>query len=200
MKPFFIFLIAAALFGCSKRSGTVSPPAPTQIQFTVTDENNANASGAAVKLYRTLSDYTNGSNAIGPFFTGSNGQVTIGSTVALESIPYYVDIRLGCKNNALLDNRLTQAPPAGLTSTVTAKVQSTGTIRLVNNSANPYRIYINGLIWISSMASGTVNLPDMQARAYSIRVLQISGYAITPTDQTYTGTLTCGSTLITNFP
>jgi len=40
----------------------------------------------------------------------------------------------------------------------------------------------------------------MPTGSYSIRVLQLSGYVFTPTDQTYTGTLSCGQTMTTTFP
>ena len=36
--------------------------------------------------------------------------------------------------------------------------------------------------------------------AYSIKVVQVSGYAVYPTEKTFSGTLTCGSTLTTTFP
>ena len=35
---------------------------------------------------------------------------------------------------------------------------------------------------------------------YTIRVLQISGYAVYPTDETFTGNINCGSTLTISYP
>jgi hypothetical protein len=35
---------------------------------------------------------------------------------------------------------------------------------------------------------------------YTIRILQVSGYVFEPTDRTYTGSVTCGGTLVATFP
>jgi len=51
------------------------------------------------------------------------------------------------------------------------------------------------------MNGGTVDYENfMPTGYYTIRVLQVSGYAVYPTDETFSGTLGCGATLTTTFP
>jgi hypothetical protein len=85
-------------------------------------------------------------------------------------------------------------------NTSTTVISSTGTLAFVNNSTNPYAVYINGTYEFDAAGGETSHSNYRPTGSYSIRVLQESGYLIYPTDQTYTGTLECGQTLTTTFP
>lgn len=80
-------------------------------------------------------------------------------------------------------------------------VQPTGSILIVNNSSNPYDIFINGALEINDMPGQSVqNFEKKPTGSYSIRVKQVSGYLIYPTEQTYEGTVTDKGTLVISFP
>lgn len=95
---------------------------------------------------------------------------------------------------------------ASMTSVFSCKKESsapsaTGTITLLNNSANPYNVYVNGALAVTSMEGETVKDLDLKPiGSYSIRVLQVNGYAFYPTDLTFSGTLAKGGTLFISFP
>jgi hypothetical protein len=77
----------------------------------------------------------------------------------------------------------------------------TGSIMLVNNSANPYDVYVNGKLEIDDMAgSSATSLTLKPVGYYSVRVIQVSGYAFYPTDLTYNGDLADQGTLVVSFP
>jgi hypothetical protein len=83
---------------------------------------------------------------------------------------------------------------------VEEKPVCTGTLSFVNTSSNPYRVYINGKEEFSLTGEKSLLMNNMPTGSYSIRVLQVSGYLLFPTDKTYNGTLNCGTTLIVAFP
>ncbi|MEJ7828841.1 MAG: hypothetical protein WKF91_11610, partial [Segetibacter sp.] len=89
---------------------------------------------------------------------------------------------------------------ASQTTSLNAVLTPTGTLRMVNTSSNPYRIFVNGTEFPQIPGGGTTNYKYEPTGNYVIRVLQVSGYALLPTDKTYTGTLSCGATLTTTFP
>ena len=78
---------------------------------------------------------------------------------------------------------------------------STGTLKFISNSTNPYKIYLDGNIIFSSFPGGATDYEYFVPTGFhTIRVLQLSGYLLAPTDKTYTGTVTCGANLVTTFP
>ena len=76
-----------------------------------------------------------------------------------------------------------------------------GSIMLVNNSSNPYDIFVNGKLTIDDMPGGTFKeLTSTPVGNYSVRVLQVSGYAFYPTDITFSGNVSNQGTMVVSFP
>lgn len=77
---------------------------------------------------------------------------------------------------------------------------TTGTIQFVNNSVNPYRIYINGDLK-TTLSGGAYITYTVSLGTYSCRVLQTAGYVLYPTDQTYTCSITAtDNSDVVSFP
>lgn len=80
-------------------------------------------------------------------------------------------------------------------------IPTTGSILIVNNSSNPYDVFINGALEINDMPGESVqNFDKKPTGSYSIRIKQVSGYLIYPTEKTYEGTLSDKGTLVISFP
>ncbi len=203
-KLLFIALTSAVVtfYGCSK-SGDSSPQTvtPTTLKITVTNSVGSKVSGASVKLYATAADYTaaqtGGTDK--PIAT-STTDATGSAVFTADALIYYFFVQNGCENNGNAV-AVTNGIISHTENVVSTVLSGTGTLKFINNSTNPYDIYVNGTVKITNMAGGTSqNLTLAPTGNYTIRVLQKSGYAVTPTDKTFTGTITCGGILTTTFP
>lgn len=188
-------MVLVAFSSCKKDD---PEPEPTKLEITIKDELGNLVSGASVKLYASQTDWANKTNQVGStLFTDATGIVTFSS---LSAIKYYWFAEKDCKNNynggATTTNNLT----SGVTNKVTPIITATGTLTFVNTSSNPYRVYINGTATYDMSGNTTQYNYYVGTGSYTIRVLQLSGYAVYPTDQIYTGSITCGQTLTTTFP
>lgn len=187
------FIFPFLLASCSKSSS----PQPTSLQITVINSVGNPVIGASVTLYSSQTDLLNNTNALGSSTSDSKGMVTFSN---LSAIQYYWLAQDGCENN--VNSSVTSQTPltANINNTVTSTLSGTGTLKFVNTSANPYHVYVNGVL--SGDISGGQSGDEYYAPIgnYTIRVVQISGYAVTPTDESFTGTLSCGSSLTTTFP
>lgn len=173
-------------------------PTPTSLELTLKDELGNIVSGAAVKLYSSQTDWNNGSNQVGTTQTSNAAGVVTFTNVS--NIKYYWFAEKDCKNNVNGGIASASALTANTINTFNIVLSSTGTLKFVNTSSNPYHIYINGVAITDLNGGSTLSDYYMPIGAYSLRVLQISGYILSPTDKTYTGTLTCGGTLLVTFP
>lgn len=197
MLPCFIAI--TAIMGCSKSKSdpTPTPVQKTVLKITVTDGGNL-VPGASVKLYGSQSDMQNNANALGVATTDNAGVATFTDILAIK---YYFYVQSGCKDNFNGNVSTASAIIANSTNTATVAVSSVGQLKMVNTSNNPYQVYVNGVLTLSSLAGNTsYTLTEAPAGNYTIRVVQLSGYVVTPTDKTYTGTLACGGVLTTTFP
>ena len=79
-------------------------------------------------------------------------------------------------------------------------VKPAGLIMLVNNSSNPYDVFVNGKLEINDMPGGAAYELSKPVGYYAVRVIQVSGYMIYPTDVTYSGDLSNNGTLVVSFP
>ena len=184
--------------GTNSTTQTVNLANPTALQITIKDNLGNPVTGATVKLYSSTNDWTNETNQLLTTQTSNaNGVVTFSP---LSSILYYWKVTSGCQNNFFGSNTTANALTANVTNTVTTVLGGTGTLAFSNTSTNPYDVYVNGTVQITNMAGGTTKNLIVPVGAYTIRVLQKSGYLISPTDKTYNGTLSCGLTLTTTFP
>jgi hypothetical protein len=190
------FMIMLNLSGCSK-SGNDAKKVTTGLQLTMTDSIGNKMTGAAVALYSSSSDWANRTNPVGTAVTDANGVVNFDS---LSAIPYFWYASLDCRNNST-GIYTTNAPLIpNKTTTITTVLYEKGKIQFVNNSADPYQIYVNGILVLTQNGHVTSGIDNMPIGAYSVRVLQVSGYTNSPTDKTFTGSITCGSTLTVTFP
>jgi uncharacterized protein (DUF2141 family) len=189
------FAVFTTIFSCKKET---SIPPDTSLEIIVTDELGNKVQGASVALFSSESDWESGNNQIAPSqLSDVSGRVVF---TQLSPKKYYWGVIKDCKNNINGSSTTTTTIAANTTNKITTVIQATGTLQLVNNSTNPYSIYINGVL-TSNMEGGTTKSLAFQPTGYyTIRVLQISGYAFTPTDETFTGNLICGGSLITTFP
>ncbi|HWJ28322.1 MAG TPA: hypothetical protein VNS32_17385 [Flavisolibacter sp.] len=186
------------LFSCSKKDSS-SNVSDTKLKLTITNNLNNPVSGAIVRLYATANDLLNQANPIGASATTDyQGQVTFSG---LSASKYYWLAQNGCANN--VNDYVTSGENlnSGITNTARITIKETGTLVLTNNSKDPYIIYLNGTQLSNPMAGSTsVSVKYALTGSYTVRVVQQSGYIITPTDKSYSGVLSCGSTLRAVFP
>ena len=193
-----LLLLASMLTLSSCQKDEDAQPLPTSLEITLKDNLGNNVSGAAVKLYSSESDWINGTNQVGVTqFSDGSGKVKFTN---LSNIKYYWFVEKDCQNNVNGSITSTSALTANINNLANVILTSTGTLRFVSNSSNPYRIFINGTAAFDMNGNTIETRSYMPTGSYSVRVLQLSGYIFTPTDQTYTGTLSCGGTLTTTFP
>jgi len=76
---------------------------------------------------------------------------------------------------------------------------TTGTIQFVNNSYNPYYVYINGSNMGSLPGKNSVTYIEPFG-TYALEVIQVSGYLVYATDLHYTGTVSETHNVIISFP
>jgi hypothetical protein len=194
MKHIFIFLLFA-IVAC-KKTPTPAPPA-TSLTITVTDDGAIKQSGATVDLYSTQNSFDLGTNAVATATTTTDGTAVFAS---LAGGQYWYRITSGCKNNISGISPTTVTVAANVSNTTTVALRRSCTLQFTNNSADPYRIFINGVQYIDLPGGHTGYAYNQLAGAISVRVLQLSGFVSTPTDQTYNGVVNCGETATVSFP
>ena len=171
---------------------------PTSLEISVKDNLGNPVSGATVKLYSTESDWISETFQVLTTQTTNSSGVVIFKPLAASK--YFWKISKGCQSNIYTTYTSTSALTSNINNLVTSILGSTGTLTIINNSTYPYDIYLNGTLQFVNMAGGSRKDLLVPTGNYTIRVLQKSGYVLTPTDKTYTGSLVCGGTLSTTFP
>jgi hypothetical protein len=134
-------------------------------------------------------------NALLTAATNSNGQVNFNF---LNSQKYYFYAADGCFTNGLNSVSTAGEITANSINKAVAIIEPTGALVINNNSAYKYDIYINGFFAIQLPGGYSKLYQYKETGFYSIRV--VKNDIGLPNDITYTGNLTCGGTLITNFP
>jgi len=202
MKTKFLYFSMIAFFtmlffsSCEKEE--TAEPNPTSLELSLKDGAGNIVAGASVKLYSSQTDLANSTNQVGTTQTSdATGKVKFSG---LSAIKYYWFASKDCQNNANGSFTTTTNLTSNVTNTANVILTSTGTIRFVNNSSNPYEIFINGSSQGEMVGGSTADFIYMPIGSYSFRVLQKSGYAVYPTDETYNGDLTCGGALTVSFP
>ncbi len=189
---FSIVAIALIFCGCEKEKETT-------LEVTVINTTGHAISGATVKLYSSLENLQNGTNVLHRGYTNESG-VAIFENIQPQT--YYVHSQSDCSSSYI--NGLTLSPKtivAETKNTMTSTVRSNGTLKITNESTNPYKVYLDGSVLIERMLGGTSATYDyVPTESYTVRVVQLSGYILYPTDKTYTKTLYCGGTLYFDFP
>lgn len=75
-----------------------------------------------------------------------------------------------------------------------------GAIKITSVSSDSYGIYINGKLSFDLKGNTYKYLANIPTGVYTIRVLQLNGYFIYPTDKTFNVNVTCGGTVSVIFP
>ena len=200
MRKILICILFSTLIfsGCKKDDSTTPTPTPTSLEIHLKDYLGNIVSSASVKLYATLTDWNNGTNQVGTTqYSDGLGNVIFYN---LANIQYYWYAEKDCQNN--INGAVTTTYPltANVNNNVNVILSSTGTLAFISTSTNPYHIYINGTFAFDMNGGTTQYRYNMPTGSYTIRVIQISGYVLYPTDETFNGTVTCGSTFTTTFP
>jgi len=172
----------------------------TDLEITVRDSSGS-VSFVSVGLYSSQDDFINGRNRRRSATTNSSGVATF----RIESgTRYYVRASSGCRDNFALSFG---TPPSAVAmantvfgSARTVDLRPIGTVVLVNNSSNPYRVF-QGNIQVAELPGNTSRtFTNMNAGLVSLRAVQVSGFVLWPTERTFSNTLTCGGTLTFRFP
>ncbi len=172
-------------------------PVTTSLKITITNNQGQTASGTTVYLYASESDWRADNNRKGTAITDGYG---IAIFSGLSAIRYYWFAERGCENNSFGTAYTVNALAANKVNTTSSTIAGTGSIKLVNSSINPYKIFINGQEYID-MVGGTNKIIQYAAIAtHTLRVLQISGYALYPTDKNYSVPVSCRATTTVTFP
>lgn len=152
--------------------------------------------GATVKLYANDDDYRKQKNLVLSKTTDANGDATFTS---LSAIKYYWHVESGCNTNEMTTSTSSFAITSGITNKETVLLKSMGILRFTNTSSNPYFLHINGTLQSTAIQGKTTF--DLRAPTGNIpiRVVEKSGYLSTPTDQTFTGSISCGLTSTVTF-
>ncbi len=190
--------------GCSKKNESTPTPTPTptvtptSLTINVTNNLGAAASSATVNLYSSLTDLQNSTNLVATATTDANGKVVFSSN--MSSINYFWWISLGCQNNNYGTYTTTNPLTANANNSYSVQLSQTGTLKMISTSANPYALYINGT-FVENLAGGvTKYYNNIATGTLTVRVLQLSGYVITPTDETFYPSISCGNTSSIVFP
>lgn len=75
-----------------------------------------------------------------------------------------------------------------------------GTFTFQNNSTNPYQVFVNGKNVVSMQPGHTSQTVTYACGSYTVRVLQLEGYVLYPTEKTFKGSLVCGGKATISFP
>jgi hypothetical protein len=193
MKTIKYILFPATIFifsfiGCKKDKIS------TTLEIRVVDEQGIYIDGASVKIYTTQSDMENDTNQFGKTQTTDvNGKVTFSN---LGPDIYYWFAGKGCQNNV---NGITTTPALDLnvTRVVTTTLYGTGTLTLTNQSpTSQYQVYLNGYPLLTANPGASYTYIYVPADTYYLEAVQVNGTG----DKTYSGAITCGSTLTFIFP
>ena len=200
-----IKLIATSATGATDSTiNTISIINPTELKVKVIDNLGNPISGAVVTLYNNKSDYNNFANAVATTTTNTNGYMYFSSnTSSISTVAYYYYISYGCKDNVHNATHFSTPLVANTLNTYNdILLSSEGTIKVVNNSSNPYEIYIDGIVYNTSLQGNySQSFTYETVGTHTVRVVQLSGYLVYPTDETFNVTITgCGNTQTVSFP
>lgn len=187
--------VLISLVGCSKEEDATPT---TALELTITDNTDTPVSGATVKLYTSQANLKEQTNEIGKAqISDANGKVTFKD---LEAIKYYWRAEKGCQNNI---QGIYETPSPITANQLNASVTvltATGTLKMTNNSNDPYQVYIDGKLVFTAQAGYMYTFEYVPTNSYSIRVVQVSGYGLHPTDKSYNAKVVCGATTNIVFP
>lgn len=122
---------------------------------------------------------------------------TISLTVSVPSCTVDKCKSMTCQNGGVCGDGICSCP-SGWTGNY-CQSQVTGTIQFVNNSENPYKVYIDNTYKTSLLGCTTVTY-NIAYGSHTCRVIQESGYLVSPTDETFTGVVSTSKNMVISFP
>ena len=194
----FTLVLSVSFFSCAKSNDTpaISSTATTALQVTTTDNVGNKLTGATVILYASQADMTGKIHPVKTGLTDAQGSILFDS---LNDLQYYWSATMDCESNANGTCSTTTPINAHTRNMKTSVLAGTGTLTYVNNTINPYTVYVNGVPMAKCAGQTTTQSINMPVGNYSIRIVQTSGYTDHPADKTYTGVLSCGSNISVTF-
>ncbi len=181
-----LLFIALIMSNCKKENNPGPAPVGTSLKITVKNTSGSVVAGAQVQLYTSFIDWEAKTGIMASQTTGADGMVTFNN---LSSIKYYFFASKDCFNNGFTSVSTSGPITTNSTTNTSTVIDQSGALILKNNSSHPYRIYINTVANFDLPGNTIKRLEYKPAGNYTIRVLQLSGYAVSPTDQTYAGVL-----------
>lgn len=196
-KHILYFLLISLAIACSKKSSDPQPAdQPTIITINVKDEVGNPVPYSSIKLYTNQTDFNNDSAITSyPYTTDANGTY---STTA-SAVTYYWRIKNDCQSNLFKANHSAAPLTANHNNVFTAVIGKIANINLTSTSSNPYDIYLDGILTLN-MNGGTSKSITVPIGTHTVRVLQKSGYLVSPTDKTSTVTVGCNLNYSVTFP
>ena len=196
---FSILLLSLVFSNCSKNQDATpaTTTSPTQLELTVLNSIGNVVPNTIVELYTNQTDWQNRTNQVAtPQTTDVNGKVLF--DMSYQST-YYWYASNGCQNNffgTITNASLLTAHQKNSFQTVVNKI---GNLKIINTSTNPYHVYINGALYGDLNGCLSYSLLAKE-NPYAVRVLQISGFTLYPTDKTYNINVICGNLTTVTFP
>lgn len=199
IKLFYSIAFATLLLqACTKTDTNEDVKQDTSLEIAVKDNLGNPVGGADVYLYTSETNWKNRINQVtSSLVTDANGKVNF---TGLNSLKYYWYAEKDCYNNVNGSVTTTQPITANTKTYVNTIISASGTIKLTSTSSYPYRVYINGEQTLDMNGGTTEYFYNKPVGNYTIRVLQLSGYVLYPTDKTFNGKVECGTTFSITYP
>ena len=184
----FLKIIVACSFLFLLNSCIKEVPTPTQLRIQVFDDQGYPLSNAYVTLYQSKSDYLTYKNAIATTYTDQNGYMYFSNLST--SVYYYYSVEVGCLDNYYSNNHITSLlVPQVLNEYDAIKLNVVGTIKVENDSNNPYSVYLDGyLIYNSLSGNSNITIPEVEGGNHTVEVVQLNGLNY----YTYKVNVSCG--------
>lgn len=163
-------------------------PMPTQLRIQVFDDQGYTQPNAFVTLYQSQSDYLAFKNPIAQTYTDQNGYFYFSGLST--NIYYYYSVEMGCLDNFYSSNHITSLlEPQVLNEYEPIRLGVIGTIKVENDSYNPYDVYLDGYIVYNNLTGNkTISINDVRGGNHLVKVVQLNGF----NDHTYNVNVSCG--------
>jgi|GEM_PF-2285477 len=155
--------------------------APTYLNINCIDNNGHPAPGVAVTVFANHSDWLNDANVAYSGYTDANGNISF-SGLSAQTYYFYCTDASNCLTN--WDVNQTNGPVTlHTTNSVNVAVSPYGTLKIVNTSpgGNPYKIKVNGQIWISDLEVNNFAKEILPVGNNLVEAIQLNG----STDNSY---------------
>lgn len=194
LTTLFLLHLIVGFTACEKDEN--EPVQDASLAVTVKDASGNPVAGASVSIYNSKTNMDYQINAVASAISDGSGKVLFKQ---LSDIPYFCYAEKDCSNNIGEVQAFPSLTP-GSTANVNTSITPKGHIRLKSTSSNPYRVYLNGTALFEMAGGSEEYLPNLPVGNYTIRVLQLSGYLLYPTDKTFEASVTCGNVFSITYP